>query len=101
MAVVVIATSETLRFTVVSPDLPNPEDAFHKILIILTHLEAAIGTIPEIIDISITVWHRVLVWKTIAFGSMLGGLLVIGLAYVWDDALTYERRRRQRQTADE
>ena len=36
-------------------------------------------------------------WKPVVFGSIIGFLLVIGVAYVWDDAKAY-RRHLQEQT---
>ena len=39
-------------------------------------------------------------WKTIVLGSLFGGLLVIGAAYVWDDARAYMRHRRETNSED-
>ena len=32
-------------------------------------------------------------WKSIVIGSVLGGLLLVGGIYIWEDALAYHRRR--------
>ena len=100
-AIAVMATSETVRFNVVSPDLPNPQDAVDNILTTIKQLDAEINTTTEVKDLSITSRYRVVIWKTIAVGSVLGGLVAIGIAYLWDDARTYQRRRYPRESADE
>ena len=89
-----------LDFNVVSNEFSDPKSAVKSILATAEVLGAQTGINVDAGDISLKGQYSSPVWRTIMLGSVIGGLLVIGATYVWDDALAYMRHRRQNDSKD-
>ena len=87
-------------FNVVSIEFSDPKSAVKSILANADNLSAETGINVDVKDISLEGRYRSPVWRTIVLGSVIGGLLVIGATYIWDDAYAYMRHRRQNDYKD-
>ena len=93
--------SPNFEFRIVSPDFSDPQSAIDHILGITLKLESVSQRNFESNRFEIEGWHRPVLWKTMAVGSVLGGLVAIGVGYVFNDAMTYQRRRREGELDDQ
>jgi hypothetical protein len=90
-----ISIPRGLQFRIVSPKFPDPQSAVDHILNMEFRLESASQLNFESNRFEIESWYRPELWKTMAVGSVVGGLVAIGVGYVWNDAMIYQRRRRE------
>ena len=89
-------------FRVVSGENSDPNKAVEEILTNLKLLgDLTKNTIDVDVDnLSIEGRHPTLLWKLIVLSSIIGGLLAIGAAFVWDDAEASLRHRQQITSKD-
>ena len=89
---------EDFSLWVAAADFETTEQAAVKPIVpIAVELEQITRQEIKITRVSIDA-HRVAVavwWKLVLFGSVLGGLLVIGGSIIWDQALRVEREQQQ------
>lgn len=90
-----ISMPPSVEFTMVSPPLPNAQAAADYIVGTAHQLEQTSQAKFTPKKFEIKGRHRNELWKSMALGSVVGGLGAIGIVYVWDDAKTYQRRRRE------
>lgn len=106
-ALVIISTNDRpgvwlprANFNVTSAEYPDPKRSVRNIIDSTEWLDAQPGYRVSVEDLSIEPRHASPLWKTILLGSFIGGLLVIGGAYVWDDARAYVRHRQETDSED-
>ena len=90
-----IGSLPNFGFLMITRAHQNPQEAVDDILYAVKYLESAGSKDYIIKDFEVSARYRSVLWKTMAIGSVVGCLVAIGAGYVWQDALTYQRRRRE------
>lgn len=88
------------KFDVTSSEYSDPKSAVESIVKEAENLDARPELLVDIGAFSIEGRYRSPLWKTVVLGGVFGGLLVIGAAYVWDDARAYMRNRQETGSDD-
>ena len=88
------------NFLVSSNEYPDPNASVAAIMSNTEWLNAQAAYIVTVEDLTIVSRFRSPLWKAVVLGSFFGGLLAIGAAYVWDDARSYMRDRRETNSGD-
>jgi len=90
------------QFTVVSAEFSDPKRAVDSI-VNDAHILGGLtknGNVVDIREFSIDGRYPSPWWKPIVFGGVIGGLMALGTAFIWDDAGAYLRHRRQITSKD-
>ena len=90
-----IAESPYAGFFMFTKEHGEPQAAVDDILNTVKRLGSAAALDYEVKDIKISSRYRNVLWKTMVMGSVVGCLVAIGVGYVWDDVMTYQRRRKE------
>ena len=95
-------SATSIHFRVVSDRYSDPNEA---IGLILKNVKLLRDVVKSDIDVDvdnflIEGWYQPPLWKPMVLGSIIGGLLALGAAFIWDDAGAYLKHRRQAASKD-
>ena len=82
-------------FKVVSGPRPTQREAV-EYLVEMSHLFEDLSKIPITVgDLSIQEQYDAAWWRSALFGSVIGGLMALGAAYVWTDVRAHQLHQRE------